>query len=190
MPDSLSTCIAKIFAVDELEQWMTDNYPKLVRGVSFSGSREQVAFSVVQKLERHGDLNNDCLRRLKDVRPGKAKALDEAYAGHMAGRRSDGPHSHKAHSVHFPHAVRVPEDVSGRSSGRSGTSAGPGDALDAVRRRHIDGWRNAVDKRHERFIELELMPAADGPTKPQTFTSLSALMNDVHESGVLLVGDP
>jgi len=63
-------------------------------------------------------------------------------------------------------------------------------ALDVARQRQIKTWKNASDKRHERFIELDLMPTVDGPMQPQTFTSLEALMNAVEEPAVLLVGDP
>ena len=48
-------------------------------------------------------------------------------------------------------------------------------------------------RRHERFIELELMPQADAgaqAAKPETFTSLEALIGAVSEPAILLVGAP
>ena len=65
--------------------------------------------------------------------------------------------------------------------------------LDRVRQRQIDDWREADDRRHERFIELELMPQADvgaQAAKPETFTSLEALIGAVSEPAILLVGAP
>ena len=70
------------------------------------------------------------------------------------------------------------------------SSSHPLSPLDVARQRHIEQWKTARDKRHERFIELELMPVAEGPMQPQPFVSLEALMNAVDEAAVLLVGAP
>ncbi|MEM7674531.1 MAG: SUMF1/EgtB/PvdO family nonheme iron enzyme [Myxococcota bacterium] len=86
--------------------------------------------------------------------------------------------------------LRHPRDTQLENNDGQTQKPSPPTALDAARQKHVEAWQTAADKRHERFIELDLMPTVDGPMQPQTFTSLEALMNAVEEPAVLLVGDP
>ncbi|MEM7675764.1 MAG: toll/interleukin-1 receptor domain-containing protein [Myxococcota bacterium] len=73
---------------------MTDRYPRLVHAVSFHNSRLQVAFDVVQLLQRQGELDQDFIRQLQAHIPGQNDKIERAYRSYLASR-SPPPRDHE-----------------------------------------------------------------------------------------------
>ena len=64
-------------------------------------------------------------------------------------------------------------------------------ALDRYRKAWIADWEAEPDRRHERFIKLEVAPLRDDqPGPPRVFEALTTLMAEVPAPAVLLVGPP